>query len=169
MRFRLYAIVARPISTFAPRNPRINRRGCPKIRYLIVAKGALRWIGATSSLPASLCPAYDSKPLHTGAGQATPRSLRAARLKGTGATVAAEALYMVVTIFVIGVLAQQSLVPVMRTVNNQGDGTLFGRADFRYEADTDSYVCPGNNTEPCPPLRSERPVLHWSNRRLLPP
>jgi transposase len=35
-------------------------------------------------------------------------------------------------------------VPVMRTVNNQGDGTLFGRADFRYEADTDSYVCPGN-------------------------
>jgi hypothetical protein len=35
-------------------------------------------------------------------------------------------------------------VPVMRTVNNQGDGTLFGRADFRYEADTDSYVCPGD-------------------------
>jgi Transposase DDE domain len=35
-------------------------------------------------------------------------------------------------------------VPVMRTVNNQGDGTLFGRGDFRYEADTYSYVCPGN-------------------------
>jgi transposase len=35
-------------------------------------------------------------------------------------------------------------VPVMRTVNNQGDGTLFGRAAFRYEPDTDSYVCPGN-------------------------
>jgi hypothetical protein len=35
-------------------------------------------------------------------------------------------------------------VPVMRTVNNQGDGTLFGRADFRSEADTDSYVCPRN-------------------------
>jgi hypothetical protein len=34
-------------------------------------------------------------------------------------------------------------VPVMRTVNNQGNGTLFGRADFRYEAETDSYVCPG--------------------------
>ena len=34
-------------------------------------------------------------------------------------------------------------VPVMRTVNNQGDGTLFGRADFRYEAETESYVCPG--------------------------
>ena len=24
-------------------------------------------------------------------------------------------------------------VPVMRTVNNRGDGTLFGREDFRYE------------------------------------
>jgi transposase len=35
-------------------------------------------------------------------------------------------------------------VPVMRTVNNQGDGTLFGRQDFRYEPETDSYVCPGN-------------------------
>ena len=35
-------------------------------------------------------------------------------------------------------------VPVMRTVNNQGDGTLFGRADFRYEPASDSYVCPGD-------------------------
>lgn len=35
-------------------------------------------------------------------------------------------------------------VPVMRTVNNQGDGKLFGRDDFRYEADSDTYVCPGN-------------------------
>ena len=35
-------------------------------------------------------------------------------------------------------------VPVMRTVNNQGDGKLFGRDDFRYEPDSDSYVCPGN-------------------------
>jgi hypothetical protein len=35
-------------------------------------------------------------------------------------------------------------VPVMRTVNNQGDGNLFGRLDFRYEPDTDTYVCPGN-------------------------
>lgn len=34
-------------------------------------------------------------------------------------------------------------VPVMRTVNNQGDGTLFGRTDFRYDPATDSYVCPG--------------------------
>jgi transposase len=35
-------------------------------------------------------------------------------------------------------------VPVKRTVNNQGDGGLFGREDFRYETDTDTYVCPGN-------------------------
>ena len=35
-------------------------------------------------------------------------------------------------------------VPVMRTVNNQGDGTLFGRADFRYEPETDTYLCPGD-------------------------
>ena len=34
-------------------------------------------------------------------------------------------------------------VPVMRTVNNQGDGTLFGRTDFKYDAVSDSYVCPG--------------------------
>jgi transposase len=30
-------------------------------------------------------------------------------------------------------------VPVMRTVNNQGDGTLFRRTDFRYESESDSY------------------------------
>jgi transposase len=34
--------------------------------------------------------------------------------------------------------------PVMRTVNNQGGGGLFGREDFRYEPDSDTYVCPGN-------------------------
>jgi transposase len=34
-------------------------------------------------------------------------------------------------------------VPVMRTVNNQGDGTLYGRTDFRYDPETDSYLCPG--------------------------
>lgn len=33
-------------------------------------------------------------------------------------------------------------VPVMRTVNNQGDGTLFGREDFRYEREADRYICP---------------------------
>jgi transposase len=35
-------------------------------------------------------------------------------------------------------------VPVMRTVNNQGDGTLFGRTDFRYDQKSDTYICPGD-------------------------
>jgi transposase len=35
-------------------------------------------------------------------------------------------------------------VPVMSTVNNQGGGGLFGRADFHHDTDTDSYVCSGN-------------------------
>ena len=35
-------------------------------------------------------------------------------------------------------------VPVMRTVNNQGDGKLFGAKDFRYEPESDTYICPGN-------------------------
>jgi transposase len=35
-------------------------------------------------------------------------------------------------------------VPVMRTVNNQGDGTLFGRNEFRYEPASDTYICPGD-------------------------
>jgi transposase len=36
-------------------------------------------------------------------------------------------------------------VPVMRTVNNQVHDTRFGRADFRYEPKTDSYICPTND------------------------
>jgi transposase len=32
-------------------------------------------------------------------------------------------------------------VPVMRTVNNQGDGSLLGSTDFRYEPESDSYIC----------------------------
>lgn len=35
-------------------------------------------------------------------------------------------------------------VPVMCTVNNQGDGTLLGREDFRYEPEINTYICPGN-------------------------
>jgi hypothetical protein len=33
---------------------------------------------------------------------------------------------------------------VMRTVDSQGDGSLFGRLDLRYERDSDTYVCTGN-------------------------
>jgi transposase len=35
-------------------------------------------------------------------------------------------------------------VPVVRTVNNQGGGRRFGREDFRYEPDSDTYVYPDN-------------------------
>jgi transposase len=33
-------------------------------------------------------------------------------------------------------------VPANRGVNNRGDGTLFQRSDFQYDADTDTFVCP---------------------------
>ncbi|MGB6472365.1 MAG: IS1182 family transposase [Candidatus Acidiferrales bacterium] len=35
-------------------------------------------------------------------------------------------------------------VPVKRAVNNQGGGTLFGREQFRYQPETDTYLCPAN-------------------------
>jgi transposase len=28
------------------------------------------------------------------------------------------------------------------TLEQQGDGTLFGRTDFRYETESDTYLCP---------------------------
>lgn len=35
-------------------------------------------------------------------------------------------------------------VPVKRAVNNQGGGMLFGREQFRYQPETDTYLCPAN-------------------------
>jgi transposase len=35
-------------------------------------------------------------------------------------------------------------IPVMRTVNNQGGGGLYGREDFHYDANSDTYICPGD-------------------------
>jgi transposase len=37
-----------------------------------------------------------------------------------------------------------SACPAMRTVNTQGDGSLFGRKDFQYQSSTDTYLCRGN-------------------------
>jgi transposase len=37
-------------------------------------------------------------------------------------------------------------VPVPRTVNNQGDGTLFERSAFHYDEKTDSFYCPAQQT-----------------------
>jgi transposase len=35
-------------------------------------------------------------------------------------------------------------VPVKRAVNNQGGGMLFDREQFRYQPETDTYLCPAN-------------------------
>jgi transposase len=35
-------------------------------------------------------------------------------------------------------------VPANRSINNQGDGTLFDRSQFHYEEKTDTYRCPAN-------------------------
>jgi transposase len=35
-------------------------------------------------------------------------------------------------------------VPVKRAVNNQGGGTLFGREQFHYQPESDTFLCPAN-------------------------
>jgi transposase len=37
-------------------------------------------------------------------------------------------------------------VPGKRGVNNQGNGSFFGREQFRYKSETDTYLCPENKT-----------------------
>ena len=37
-------------------------------------------------------------------------------------------------------------VPANRSVNNQGDGTLFDRAEFTYDPKSDTYLCPAQQT-----------------------
>jgi len=37
-------------------------------------------------------------------------------------------------------------VPANRSINNQGDGTLFDRSQFHYDESTDTYRCPGHQT-----------------------
>jgi hypothetical protein len=37
-------------------------------------------------------------------------------------------------------------VPVTRSVNNQGDGTLFDHSQFHYDEKTDTFRCPANQT-----------------------
>ena len=51
-------------------------------------------------------------------------------------------------------------VPVMRTVNNQGDGTLFGRTAFRYDPVTDTYLCPGQKDTATQTYKPQRPLHH---------
>jgi hypothetical protein len=49
-------------------------------------------------------------------------------------------------------------VPATRTVNSKGNGTLYQRTDFRYQAETDTYVCPGEKT-------LKRRALHRNDKR----
>jgi transposase len=37
-------------------------------------------------------------------------------------------------------------VPMTRAVNNQGDGSFFGREQFRYQPESDTYLCPAEKT-----------------------
>jgi transposase len=36
--------------------------------------------------------------------------------------------------------------PTQRAINNQGDGTLFDRSEFRHNPDTDTFLCPAGQT-----------------------
>lgn len=49
-------------------------------------------------------------------------------------------------------------VSATRTVNPNGNGTLFQRTDFHYQPETDTYLCPGDKT-----LR--RRALHRKDKR----
>lgn len=42
-----------------------------------------------------------------------------------------------------GILAHA---PANRAANNKGDGTLFDKARFQYQSDTDSFICPASQT-----------------------
>jgi transposase len=47
-------------------------------------------------------------------------------------------------------------VPAARSVNNQGDGTLFDRSQFCYDPDSDTFRCPGQQTLTRHQLQKER-------------
>jgi transposase len=55
-------------------------------------------------------------------------------------------------------------VPVKRAVNNQGGGTLFGREQFRYQPETDTYLCPANKIVRRKQLhRHDKAVIYRAN------
>jgi len=51
-------------------------------------------------------------------------------------------------------------VPATRSVNNHGDGSLFDRTKFIYQPDTDSYLCPAEETV-------RRKQLHRKDRAVI--
>jgi len=53
-------------------------------------------------------------------------------------------------------------IPANRSVNNQGDGRLFGRSAFVWQAETGSYLCPGRPTPTAQADRAPRSLLHYA-------
>jgi hypothetical protein len=54
-------------------------------------------------------------------------------------------------------------VPANRAINNRGDGTLFDRTAFRYDATTDTFHCPAAQTFTRKQL--QRSKTGWRTRR----
>jgi len=55
-------------------------------------------------------------------------------------------------------------VPANRAINNQGDGTLFDRSQFRYQPESDTFLCPAGKTVQRKQLhRKDRTVYYQAN------
>ena len=58
-------------------------------------------------------------------------------------------------------------VPANRAVNNQGDGTLFDRTKFTYQAESDTFLCPAGQTLARKQLvRKDRSVYYMGQREV---
>lgn len=58
-------------------------------------------------------------------------------------------------------------VPANRAVNNQGDGALFDRTEFQYEAQTDTFRCPAGQRLVRKQLaRKDRAVIYAGDRKI---
>src|SRR5208283_412865 len=56
-------------------------------------------------------------------------------------------------------------VPALRGVNNRGDGTLFDRTQFRYDAASDTLRCPGEQTLTRRGAKTDRPRVLYAAPR----
>ena len=56
-------------------------------------------------------------------------------------------------------------VPALRGVNNRGDGTLFDRKQFRYDAATDTFLCPGEQTLVRGGVQTDKPRVLYAAPR----
>jgi len=53
-------------------------------------------------------------------------------------------------------------VPALRGVNNRGDGTLFDRTQFRYDAASDTLRCPGEQTLTRRGVQTDKPRILYA-------